>query len=59
MTQLGRSSVAAAALVTLVGFGQAPRPDPGFTSLFNGVDFAGWRLTGRASLSLVDGREGP
>lgn len=46
----------AAALVTLAAFTQAPRPEAGFTSLFNGKDLTGWKVAGpAATFSVQDG----
>ena len=36
--------------------GAAPRVEPGFTSLFNGKDFTGWKISGPAeSFTIQDG----
>jgi hypothetical protein len=32
-----------------------PKVEPGFTSLFNGKDFTGWKLSNEASWSIEDG----
>jgi hypothetical protein len=44
-------------LVLAAGFQSAvPRVEPGFTSLFNGKDFAGWKISGPAeSFTIQDG----
>jgi len=55
MRHLLRFSSLAAALVALAGFVQAPRPEPGFTSLFNGKDFTGWKLANEASFKVENG----
>lgn len=34
---------------------QPPSVEPGFTSLFNGKDFTGWKLANPASFSIEDG----
>jgi hypothetical protein len=34
---------------------QAPKVEPGFTSLFNGKDFSGWKLSNPASWSIENG----
>ena len=34
---------------------QAPKTEPGFTSLFNGKDFTGWKLVNPASFKIEDG----
>ena len=39
-------------LLTLV---QAPAPEPGFTALFNGKDFTGWKISNPASFKIEDG----
>jgi hypothetical protein len=36
-------------------FLQAPTVEPGFTSLFNGKDFTGWRISNPGSFSIEDG----
>ena len=33
----------------------APQVEPGFTSLFNGKDFTGWKISNPASFSIEDG----
>ena len=55
MSQLMRIPVVAAACVALAAFVQTPKPEPGFTSLFNGADFTGWKLANPASFSIQDG----
>jgi hypothetical protein len=50
--------LAALALVALAGLVQAGAPavEPGFTSLFNGKDFGGWKIAGPAeSFTIQDG----
>ena len=32
-----------------------PKVEPGFTSLFNGKDFTGWKLSNEASWTIEDG----
>ena len=32
-----------------------PKVEPGFTSLFNGKDFTGWKLSNEPSWSIEDG----
>ena len=34
---------------------QAPKTEPGFTSLFNGKDFTGWKLVNPESFKIEDG----
>jgi hypothetical protein len=34
---------------------QAPKTEPGFTSLFNGKDFTGWKVVNPASFKIEDG----
>jgi hypothetical protein len=41
--------------VILAFFLQTPAVEPGFTSLFNGKDFAGWRISNPASWSIENG----
>lgn len=36
-------------------FLQTPKVEPGFTSLFNGKDFTGWKVVNPASFSIEDG----
>jgi hypothetical protein len=55
MRHLLRFSPLAAALVVIAGFVQAPRPEPGFTSLFNGKDFTDWKLANAASFKVENG----
>jgi hypothetical protein len=44
--------VACSLLFALV---QAPSPEPGFTSLFNGKDFTGWKISNPDSFKIEDG----
>ena len=39
----------------LAVFVQTPAVEPGFTSLFNGKDFTGWKISNPASFSIEDG----
>ena len=55
MRFLTRGLVAAAACLTLAAFAQNPKLEAGFTSLFNGVDFTGWKLANPDSFSIRDG----
>jgi hypothetical protein len=55
MTRLSRFVLAAALLATGPAFAQDPGPEPGFTSLFNGTDFTGWRLVNPDSFRIEDG----
>jgi len=50
--------LAALTLVALAGLAQAGAPavEPGFTRLFNGTDFSGWKIAGPAeSFTIKDG----
>jgi hypothetical protein len=53
-TILRRLTLAVAPLA-LVAFMQAPQAEPGFTSLFNGKDFTGWKLANEASFKIDNG----
>ena len=41
--------------LALAFFLQAPAVEPGFTALFNGKDFTGWKLANAASFSIENG----
>jgi hypothetical protein len=43
------------AAVLVAGFLQAPKTEPGFTQLFNGKDFTGWKLANPDSFRVEDG----
>ena len=45
----------AVAPLSLAAFMQAPQTEAGFTSLFNGKDFTGWKLANEASFKIEDG----
>jgi len=49
------ATLAAPALVHTSQAGQAPTPEAGFTSLFNGRDFTDWRLVNPESFRIEDG----
>ena len=58
MLDFGTMKVISLVVMALVGAAQvgAPRVEPGFTSLFNGKDFTGWKIGGPAeSFSIRDG----
>jgi len=55
MKQLIRLTPLAIAPLVLAAFVQAQTPEAGFTSLFNGKDFTGWKLSNPASWSIQDG----
>lgn len=55
MSLLRRCALAAAALAAATAFIQVPRPEPGFTSLFNGKDFTDWKIANPASFTVRDG----
>jgi hypothetical protein len=42
-------------LLLVVGFLQVPATEPGFTQLFNGKDFTGWKLANPDSFRIEDG----
>ena len=42
-------------LILAVVLQAQPTPEPGFTPLFNGKDFTGWKLSNPASWSIEDG----
>ncbi len=42
-------------LLLALGFQAAPATEPGFTSLFNGKDFTGWKVVNPASFTIKDG----
>jgi hypothetical protein len=43
------------AVVLLASLAQAPAAEPGWTSLFNGKDFTGWKISNPASFSIKEG----
>jgi hypothetical protein len=43
------------ALVLLASLTQAPAAEPGWTSLFNGKDFTGWKISNPDSFSIKEG----
>src|SRR5688572_1018599 len=45
----------AVAPLVLAAFVQAPKVEAGFTSLFNGKDFTGWKLQNPGSFAIQDG----
>ena len=45
----------AVAPLSLAAFMQAPQTEAGFTSLFNGKDFTGWKLANEASFKIENG----
>ena len=45
----------AVAPLSLAAFMQAPQAEAGFTSLFNGKDFTGWKLANEASFRIENG----
>ncbi len=45
----------AVAPLSLAAFMQAPQAEAGFTSLFNGKDFTGWKLANEASFQIENG----
>ena len=53
-TILGLLTLAVAPL-SLAAFMQAPQTEAGFTSLFNGKDFTGWKLANEASFKIENG----
>jgi hypothetical protein len=55
MKHTPRLSAVAAALLLLTAFAQAPKPEAGFTSLFNGKDFTDWKLQNPGSFAIQDG----
>ena len=55
MRHTPRLSAVAAALLLLTAFAQAPKPEAGFTSLFNGKDFTDWKLQNPGSFAIQDG----
>ena len=44
-----------APLVLAVVMMQTPATEPGFTQLFNGKDFTGWKLSNPAAFTIEDG----
>jgi hypothetical protein len=42
-------------LLLMTALGQAPATEPGFTSLFNGKDFTGWKISNPDSFTIQDG----
>lgn len=49
-------AVCALSAASLAGVAQTPpAPEPGFTSLFNGKDFTGWRVANPASFKIENG----
>jgi hypothetical protein len=55
MAPILRVLAVAAAPLALAAFMQAPQIEAGFTSLFNGKDFTGWRLANPGSFRIADG----
>jgi hypothetical protein len=55
MARILRAFLFAAAPLVLAAFVQAPQPEAGFTSLFNGKDFSGWRIANPASFKIENG----
>src|SRR5690348_10977447 len=56
MKQLIGVSALAAAFLTLTLSAQAPKPEAGFVSLFNGKDFTGWKISGnQGSFTIENG----
>jgi hypothetical protein len=55
MTHYLRLTPLAVALLLLTAFVQTPKPEPGFTSLFNGRDFTDWKLQNPGSFAIQDG----
>ena len=55
MSSILRAFVVAAAPLVLAALVQAPQPEAGFTSLFNGKDFSGWRIANPASFKIDNG----
>ena len=56
MKQLAGASALAAAFLTLTVSAQAPKPEAGFVSLFNGKDFTGWKIGGnQGSFTIENG----
>jgi hypothetical protein len=56
MKQLVGVSMLAGAFLTLTLSAQAPKPEPGFVSLFNGKDFTDWKISGnQGSFTIEDG----
>jgi hypothetical protein len=55
MPRILRVLAVAAAPIVLAAFVQPPQLEAGFTSLFNGRDFTGWKLANPASFRIEDG----
>src|SRR5690606_3180248 len=48
-------ALAALAIVPVTAVQNQPAVEPGFTSLFNGADFTGWRVANPDAFSIRDG----
>jgi hypothetical protein len=55
MRTILRVLTVAVAPLALVAFMQAPEAEAGFTSLFNGKDFTGWKIANEASFRIENG----
>ena len=55
MPRFNRIVTAAIAPLALAAFVQMPQAEPGFTGLFNGKDFTGWKLANPESFRIEDG----
>jgi hypothetical protein len=55
MRTILRLLTVAAAPLALVAFMQVPQPEAGFTSLFNGKDFTGWKVVNEGSFRIESG----
>jgi hypothetical protein len=55
MTRINRILALSIAPLAFAAFVQMPQAEPGFTSLFNGKDFTGWKLANPESFRIEDG----